>query len=98
MSLVPTRFAPSPCTSQPCCTLELSVSSSHAGNLANRNDRWGIFRLTDPPGLKTILNCTQTGIFHPHTVSNVYTDAQKPGHVWELPGLEFQVVDLRGKS
>jgi len=56
---------------------------------------WGIFRLTDPPGLKTVLNCRQTGIFHPHAESNVYTDALKPGHVWELPGLEFEVVDLR---
>jgi STAM-binding protein len=56
---------------------------------------WGIFRLTDPPGLKTVLNCRQTGIFHPHAESNVYTDALKPGHVWELPGLEFDLVDLR---
>lgn len=56
---------------------------------------WGIFRLTDPPGLKTVLNCRQTGIFHPHAESNVYTDALKPGHVWELPGLEFELVDLR---
>lgn len=56
---------------------------------------WGIFRLTDPPGLKTVLNCRQTGIFHPHAEPNVYTDALKPGHVWELPGLEFEVVDLR---
>lgn len=71
---------------------------TRGNEVANKNHRWGIFRLTDPPGLKTILNCTQTGIFHPHAVDNIYTDAQKPGHVWELPGLEFQVVDLRGKS
>jgi STAM-binding protein len=56
---------------------------------------WGIFRLTDPPGLKTVLNCRQIGIFHPHGEPNVYTDALKPGHVWELPGLEFDLVDLR---
>ena len=56
---------------------------------------WGVFRLTDPPGLKTVLNCTQTGLFHPHSEPNVYTDALKPGHVWEIPGLEFEVVDLR---
>ncbi|MBE7182315.1 MAG: Mov34/MPN/PAD-1 family protein, partial [Terriglobus roseus] len=55
----------------------------------------GVFRLTDPPGLKHILGCTKTGIFHPHEVSNLYTDALKPGHVCELPGLEFEVVDLR---
>jgi STAM-binding protein len=56
---------------------------------------WGVFRLTDPPGLKTILNCRQTGLFHPHGEANVYTDAMKPGHVVEVKGLDFEVVDLR---
>ncbi|KAL9137152.1 MAG: hypothetical protein Q9175_001637 [Cornicularia normoerica] len=56
---------------------------------------WGVFRLTDPPGMKTVLNCTQTGLFHPHGESNVYTDALRPGHVDEAKGLEFDVVDLR---
>ena len=56
---------------------------------------WGVFRLTDPPGMKTVLNCTQTGLFHPHAESNIYTDALRPGHVFEAEGLEFEVVDLR---
>jgi STAM-binding protein len=56
---------------------------------------WGIYRLTDPPGKKVILNCEKPGIFHPHDVDNVYTDALKPGHVVELKGMEFEVVDLR---
>ena len=56
---------------------------------------WGVFRLTDPPGLKTVLNCTQTGLFHPHAESNVYTDALRPGHVYEAKGLQFDIVDLR---
>lgn len=56
---------------------------------------WGVFRLTDPPGLKAILNCTQTGLFHPHSESNIYTDALRPGHVYEVSGLEFETVDLR---
>ena len=56
---------------------------------------WGVFRLTDPPGMKSILNCTQTGLFHPHAESNIYTDALRPGHVFEAKGLEFEVVDLR---
>lgn len=56
---------------------------------------WGVFRLTDPPGMKSILNCTQTGLFHPHAESNIYTDALRPGHVYEAKGLEFEVVDLR---
>ena len=56
---------------------------------------WGVFRLTDPPGMNTVLNCTQTGLFHPHAESNIYTDALRPGHVYEAKGLEFDVVDLR---
>lgn len=56
---------------------------------------WGIFRLTDPPGLRTVLNCTQTGLFHPHSEANIYTDALRPGHVFEARGLEFETVDLR---
>ena len=60
-------------------------------------DRWGIFRLTDPPGLSVILKCTQTGLFHPHADNNIYTDALRPGHVHEAKGLNFDIVDLRMK-
>lgn len=56
---------------------------------------WGVYRLTDPPGKKAILNCEKPGIFHPHDVDNIYTDAMKPGHVIELKEMEFEVVDLR---
>ena len=58
---------------------------------------YGVFRLTDPPGLKTILHCTQSGLFHPHGEGHIYTDAMRPGHVQELSGLGFEVVDLRPK-
>lgn len=56
---------------------------------------WGIYRLTEPPGLRHILDCRQTGIFHPHSETNLYTDALRPGHVVEGAGLKFKVVDLR---
>ena len=59
------------------------------------NPDWGIFRLTDPPGLNHVLNCQQKGLFHPHSETNLYTDALRPGHVVEGPGLQFEVVDLR---
>ncbi len=62
---------------------------------APSKEDWGVFRLTDPPGMKTVLNCTQTGLFHPHAESNIYTDALRPGHVYEAKGLEFDVMDLR---
>ncbi|KAI1935189.1 hypothetical protein LOZ12_002331 [Ophidiomyces ophidiicola] len=58
---------------------------------------WGVFRLTDPPGLKTVLACTQKGLFHPHGEMDIYTDALRPGHVFEAKGLEFETVDLRNR-
>ncbi len=64
--------------------------TSHGGE-------WGVYRLTDPPGKKTILACEKAGIFHPHDVDNIYTDALRPGHVVEAKGLEFELVDLRDK-
>lgn len=61
---------------------------------------WGIFRLTDPPGKQAILNCTQPGIFHPHHVDNIYTEALRPGHVVELDdsATPLEVVDMRPKK
>ncbi|KAJ5220321.1 hypothetical protein N7468_009525 [Penicillium chermesinum] len=61
----------------------------------SKDPDWGVFRLTDPPGLKTVLNCTQGGLFHPHAQENIYTGALRPGHVVEVNGLEFETVDLR---
>jgi hypothetical protein len=58
---------------------------------------WGCFRLTDPPGKQAILACTRPGIFHPHDVQNVYTEALKPGHVVELSDAPLDVVDMRVK-
>ena len=70
------------------------VCAPSKGDTTHGGD-WGIYRLTDPPGKKTILGCQKPGIFHPHDVDNIYTDALKPGHVVEAKGLEFDVVDLR---
>lgn len=56
---------------------------------------WGVFRLTDPPGMKSVLGCKKTGLFHPHDETNIYTDALRPGHVYEAEGLHFDIVDLR---
>ncbi|KAJ5306207.1 hypothetical protein PENANT_c024G01644 [Penicillium antarcticum] len=61
----------------------------------SKDPDWGVFRLTDPPGLKTVLSCTQTGLFHPHAEENIYTGALRPGHVFEVDGLQFETVDLR---
>ncbi|GAM83275.1 hypothetical protein ANO11243_012610 [Dothideomycetidae sp. 11243] len=61
----------------------------------SRDPGYGVFRLTDPPGKQVVLACTRSGLFHPHDSDNLYTDALKPGHVSELKGLKFEVVDLR---
>ncbi|KIX00775.1 uncharacterized protein Z518_09840 [Rhinocladiella mackenziei CBS 650.93] len=72
------------------------VCAPSKGDTTHGGD-WGVYRLTDPPGKRTILSCDQPGIFHPHDVENVYTDALRPGHVVEAKGMEFEVVDLRDK-
>lgn len=61
----------------------------------SKNPSWGVFRLTDPPGMSAVSNCRKPGIFHPHDEPNIYTDALRPGHVFEAEGLEFQIVDMR---
>ena len=58
---------------------------------------WGCFRLTDPPGKQAILECNKPGIFHPHEVDDIYTEAVKPGHVVELEDGPLEVVDMRVK-
>ncbi|KAF9225041.1 hypothetical protein BS17DRAFT_779500 [Gyrodon lividus] len=54
---------------------------------------FGIFRLTDPPGLQTILNCHAKEAFHPHSDLPIYTDADK-GHV-QMKDMSLEIVDLR---
>ncbi|PBK85313.1 Mov34-domain-containing protein [Armillaria gallica] len=58
------------------------------------NPSFGIFRLTDPPGLQTILTCTAKEAFHPHPDQPIYTDADK-GHVQMKEGMSLEIVDLR---
>ncbi|KAF2752025.1 hypothetical protein M011DRAFT_394025 [Sporormia fimetaria CBS 119925] len=64
----------------------------------SKEPSWGVFRLTDPPGKQVILNCTQPGIFHPHPVDDIYTEALKPGHVVELANAPLEVVDMRPRK
>ncbi|KAH7085415.1 hypothetical protein BKA63DRAFT_17353 [Paraphoma chrysanthemicola] len=59
---------------------------------------WGCFRLTDPPGKQAILNCSKPGIFHPHDIDHIYTEALKPGHVVELANAPLEIVDMRPKK
>lgn len=62
----------------------------------SKSPDWGVFRLTEPPGVQAIRGCKQPGIFHPHAEGRLFTDALgRPGHVVEHEGLQFEVVDLR---
>ncbi|KAL1921190.1 uncharacterized protein VTP21DRAFT_10906 [Calcarisporiella thermophila] len=53
---------------------------------------YGIFRLTDPPGMDVIMKCTDERLFHPHPDVAIYTDTS--GHV-KLLDIDFTVIDLR---
>lgn len=64
----------------------------------SKQPSWGCFRLTDPPGKQAILACSKPGVFHPHEVDNVYTEATKPGHVVELRDAPLEVVDMRPRK
>ncbi|KAL0936790.1 endosome-associated ubiquitin isopeptidase [Colletotrichum truncatum] len=60
------------------------------------NPSYGIFRLTNPPGLTHILQCTKSETFHQHSIDNLYTGARNPpGHVYHSDKLDFYVKDLR---
>ncbi|KAK7205725.1 hypothetical protein BZA70DRAFT_276897 [Myxozyma melibiosi] len=57
---------------------------------------WGVFRLTDPPGIRAITSCRRPGTFHPHEERDIYTTCRMPaGHVSVRGGLPFSVVDMR---
>ncbi|KAG0632791.1 hypothetical protein HOY80DRAFT_733244 [Tuber brumale] len=78
------------------CSYQLMLTESIAIVCAPRHQpSWGVFRLTNPPGVETIRACRQDGLFHPHGESNVYTDAMRPGHVCEVREMGFDLVDLR---
>ncbi|KAL7799261.1 hypothetical protein V8C37DRAFT_154973 [Trichoderma ceciliae] len=65
---------------------------------APRYNEHGIFRLTHPPGLDHVLNCSRTETFHQHSIDNLYREANHPhGHVYESDKMPLQVVDLRMK-
>ncbi|KAM0753063.1 Mov34-domain-containing protein [Meredithblackwellia eburnea MCA 4105] len=57
---------------------------------------YGIFRLTDPPGLETIVKCSRPGMFHPHPDLPIYTDTDH-GHVQVRGRLDVKCDDLRKK-
>ena len=57
--------------------------------------KYGIFRLSDPGGIKTIQKCSLRG-FHPHdTPTDGKPIYESCAHVLLSEGLQYQVADLR---
>ncbi|KAI0089456.1 hypothetical protein BDY19DRAFT_942423 [Irpex rosettiformis] len=54
---------------------------------------FGIFRLTDPVGLQTILECNAKEAFHPHPDVAIYTDCDS-NHV-QIKDIPIEIIDLR---
>lgn len=74
------------------------TSRPHWSHTNKSPNRWGIFRLTNPPGLPHILQCQRSETFHQHSIDStqLYTEAgHPPGHVYESKTMEFEVCDLR---
>ncbi|KAG6918444.1 hypothetical protein DXG01_014321 [Tephrocybe rancida] len=65
----------------------------HLADAPSSSRSFGIFRLTDPPDLETVLRCEAKAAFHPHPDRPIYTDADK-GHV-SMKDLPLEIVDLR---
>ncbi|KAI8582491.1 hypothetical protein K450DRAFT_227425 [Umbelopsis ramanniana AG] len=77
------------------CSYQLMLPEAIAIVCAPKHKpNYGIFRLTDPPGLDVITRCREPRAFHPHPDVPIYTDALDLGHVRMSP-LSFNVVDLR---
>ncbi|GAA5901807.1 hypothetical protein JCM5296_002078 [Sporobolomyces johnsonii] len=58
---------------------------------------WGVFRMTDPPGLETIVRCNERGLFHPHPDLPIYTDVDQDWGHCRFRDIGFESCDLRGK-
>ncbi|KAF9125508.1 hypothetical protein BGX30_000441, partial [Mortierella sp. GBA39] len=79
------------------CSYQLMLPEAIAIVCAPSHEKdYGVFRLTDPPGLQVITNCRQKPLFHQHPgEDDIYTDACDQGHV-QLIDLDLDIVDLRG--
>ncbi|KAG0043609.1 hypothetical protein BGZ83_011210 [Gryganskiella cystojenkinii] len=80
------------------CSYQLMLPEAIAIVCAPSHEKdYGVFRLTDPPGLQVITNCRQKPLFHQHPgEDDIYTDACDQGHV-ELVDMDLDIVDLRKK-
>ncbi|KAI8376164.1 uncharacterized protein BYT42DRAFT_534381 [Radiomyces spectabilis] len=77
------------------CSYQLMLPEAIAIVCAvTKKPNFGIFRLTDPPGLDVISTCQQPSAFHPHPDVPIYTDAHGLGHV-KVKDYHLEIEDLR---
>ncbi|CAO3585088.1 unnamed protein product [Absidia cylindrospora] len=77
------------------CSYQLMLPEAIAIVCAPKhNPSYGVFRLTDPPGLDVISSCRIERAFHPHPDLPIYTDTHNTSHVLNQVH-ELHVVDLR---
>jgi STAM-binding protein len=63
-----------------------------------KSPNYGIFRLTDPPGMKIVSRCKAKQAFHPHPSNegSIYIEVQGiNGHAKLLHDLRLRTIDLR---
>ncbi|KAI8329077.1 hypothetical protein BC941DRAFT_443827 [Chlamydoabsidia padenii] len=77
------------------CSYQLMLPEAIAIVCAPKhNPSYGVFRLTDPPGLDVISSCKIERAFHPHPDLPIYTDTHNTSHVLTQTQ-DLHVVDLR---
>ncbi|SAM06275.1 hypothetical protein [Absidia glauca] len=77
------------------CSYQLMLPEAIAIVCAPKhNPSYGVFRLTDPPGLDVISSCKIERAFHPHPDLPIYTDTHNTSHVL-TQAQDLKVVDLR---
>lgn len=61
-----------------------------------RNPNYGIFRLTDPPGMTIVSQCKATMPFHAHPPAEIYKNITSiDSHAILVKDLPLRIFDLR---
>ncbi|GEM12334.1 STAM-binding protein [Rhodotorula toruloides] len=78
---------------------QLMLAEAIAVVCSPRHDpNYGVFRLTDPPGLEVVGTCRGEGAFHPHPDLPLYTDVDSDFGHCKVRHLPFECCDLRGQA
>lgn len=63
----------------------------------SKSPSFGVFRLTDPPGIGVISKCKISAPFHPHPDVEIYKNItdRDDGHAVFCDDLVLKIIDLR---